>query len=262
MVRKQVYLISILFIGIFFICSNYSFSSITFNRGLTNKYIRQNFTAQKFHKYAKEIYYKAGLKGFTDLHTFSVSLIGYLNLKRKGLIKKNGLLVLIDYAQPSDRERFFVIDIRKKRLIYKSLVAHGKYSGEKFAYSFSNRPGSHKSSIGFFITGKTYCGKHGHSLFLQGIEPGINDNAIKRRIVIHGADYVSRSFIRKYGRLGRSFGCPALPLNLAKPIIEKIKEGSCVFIFGKDDSYFRRSNVLNTKQALNYFRQKGLNALY
>ncbi len=262
MSKRQFNYYFLLFSIIFVVFFQQSYASINFNQLSTDRYKRQNFTAKRFYRYARNIYNQIGLKDYTDFQTFATSLIGYLNLKRKGLIKKDGLLVLIDYAQPSDKERFFVIDIRRKKLIYKSLVAHGKYSGEKFAYSFSNRPGSYKSSLGFFITGKTYCGKHGSSLFLQGVEPGINDNAVKRRIVIHGADYVSRSFIRKYGRLGRSHGCPALPLDLAKPIIETIKDGSCVFIFGKDASYFRRSSVINATQAISYFEQKDIDELY
>ncbi len=218
----------------------------------------KRYTAKRFHIYARKIYRQTGLSRFTDFQTFETSLIGYLNLKRKGLIKKDGLLVLIDYALPSDKERFFVIDIKRKKILYKSLVAHGKYSGERFAFSFSNKPGSYKSPLGFFITGKTYCGKHGISLFLQGVEPGINDNAVKRRIVIHGADYVSRSFIRKYGRLGRSLGCPALPMNIADSVIKTIKDGSCVFIFGRDKRYFKRSQIIKAKGVLKYLESAGI----
>lgn len=218
----------------------------------------QKFVNAKLKNIARSLYHHIGLEGLTSLETFENSLIGYLNLKKKGLLKKDDLLVLIDYSKPSDTERFFVIDVNKKKLLYKSLVAHGKNSGDKYAWGFSNRPGSHKSCLGFFITGETYEGKHGLSLSLLGVEPGINDNAYKRRIVIHGADYVSQEFIEKYGRPGRSFGCPALPRNVANSIIELIKGGSCLFIFGPDKYYIKKSRFINAKGALQYLEKAGI----
>ena len=219
---------------------------------------RKTFTAKKFDRYARNLYKKMGLSGYTSLKTFKTCLIGYLNLKRHGNIKKDSLLVLIDYSLPSDRERFFVMDIKKGRLLYKTLVAHGRNSGDRYACGFSNRPGSYKSCLGFFITGRTYKGRHGYSLLIKGVEPGINDNAVKRRIVIHGADYVSKQFIKRYGRSGRSLGCPALPKNLAAPIIRTIKDGSCLFIFGRDRCYLQKSRIINAKGALQYFEKAGI----
>lgn len=234
--------------------------SASLDKGRTLFYnsAQQHFTAKKFDRYARRLYRRLGLQGLTNLNTFKTGLIGYLNLKRQGLIKRDGVLVLIDYSRPSDTERFFVLDIKRKKILYKSLVAHGKNSGDRFAWGFSNQPGSHKSCLGFFVTGKTYEGKHGYSLQIEGVEPGINDNAIKRRIVIHGADYVSRQFIERYGRTGRSFGCPALPKELAPSIIDTIKEGSCLFIFGQDRYYFENSRIINAKGALNYFEKAGI----
>lgn len=219
---------------------------------------RQNFTARKFDSYARNLYKKIGLSGLTGLKTFKTCLIGYLNLKRQGLLKKDGLLVLIDYTRPSDKDRFFVLDIKKERLLYKSLVAHGRNSGKRFACGFSNRPGSYKSCLGFFITGRAYEGKHGYSLFINGLEQGFNDNAAKRHIVIHGADYVSRQFVKQYGRTGRSLGCPALPQKIAPRIIRTIKDGSCLFIFGKDRRYFKNSPIINAKGAIQYFEKAGI----
>ncbi len=216
------------------------------------------FNSQKFNIYAKKLYKKLGLKRFTRLDTFKIALLGYLNLRYQGTVKRKGLLILIDYSQPSDKERFFVMDIKRTKILYKSLVAHGKNSGDRFACGFSNKPGSHKSCLGFFVTGSTYKGKHGYSLLLQGVEPGINDNALKRRIVIHGAEYVSKQFIKKYGRPGRSLGCPALPTNLAPSIIETIKDGSCLFIFGQDRYYFQKSRIINAKGAMNHFEKAGI----
>jgi hypothetical protein len=123
-------------------------------------------------------------------------------------------------------------------------VAHGRNSGEEFARFFSNVPNSNQSSLGFYLTGNTYQGKHGLSLKLKGIEQGINHFAEERAIVLHGADYVSESFIKKHGRLGRSQGCPAVSQELSKPIIEKIKEGSCLFIYSPDSKYFKSTRLI------------------
>ncbi len=219
---------------------------------------RQNFTEKRFHEYARRIFHQTGLYRYTDIHTFETCLIGYLNLKRQGLIKKEGLLVFIDYRKPSTEKRFFVLDLKRKRLLFKCLVAHGRNSGERLACSFSNRPGSYKSCLGFFITGEPYSNKHGYSLNIKGVEPGINDLAESRRIVIHGADYVSRQFIKKYGRIGRSLGCPALPNNLARPVIDTIKNGSCLFIFGNDKAYLAKSKIVDARSAIDYFNHAGI----
>ncbi|MCX6300960.1 MAG: murein L,D-transpeptidase catalytic domain family protein [Bacteroidia bacterium] len=157
------------------------------------------------------------------------------------------MITIIDFSKPSVQERFFVIDLESKQVLYKSLVAHGKNSGENLAESFSNDSRSLKSCLGFFITAETYVGKHGYSLRLDGLEPGINDNARTRTIVIHGADYVSTDFANQYGRLGRSWGCPALPINNSKEIIDKISKGSCIFVYGNDPEYLKVSKILTDK---------------
>jgi hypothetical protein len=160
-------------------------------------------------------------------------------------LQNKKIITVIDFSKPSTQERFFVIDLENKLVLYKSLVAHGRNSGENVAESFSNDSKSLKSCLGFFVTAETYTGKHGYSLRLDGLEPGINDNARQRTIVIHGADYVSKSFARQYGRLGRSWGCPVLPLESSKEIIDKISKGSCLFIYGLDPEYLKASEILN-----------------
>jgi len=152
----------------------------------------------------------------------------------RGIGNRN-LLGIIDYSLPSTTRRFWVVDLANKRVLFHELVAHGKNTGENMATSFSNKEGSLQSSIGLFKTSSTYVGKHGYSLKLVGLEKGINDNAEARAIVIHGAWYVSDDFAKKYGRLGRSWGCPAVSTTVAKPLIDKIKDGVLIFVYYPDD---------------------------
>ncbi|MDP2088218.1 MAG: murein L,D-transpeptidase catalytic domain family protein [Flavobacteriaceae bacterium] len=165
-----------------------------------------------------------------QLESFSNALEGFYKLKEKGLIQKD-LLTLVDFSLSSAVKRLWVIDVKNNIILFQSLVAHGKNSGNEFANQFSNKSESHKSSLGFYTTGETYFGKHGFSLRLDGLETGINNNARNRAIVIHGADYVSESFIQQNGRLGRSFGCPSVPIENTQQIINIIKDKSCFFVY-------------------------------
>lgn len=184
---------------------------------------------------------------------FKRSMIGYYNMKKKGLLRDDSVITIIDYRKESKENRFFVISLAKKKVLFSTLVAHGKGSGVQFAQSFSNKPGSLKSSIGFFVTEDIYYGKHGYSLKLAGVEPGVNDNAMQRAIVIHGASYVSQSFIERHGRLGRSWGCPALPKDMTRQVIDTIKGGSCLFVYIEDQDYLRKSTLLNKETAAQYY---------
>lgn len=189
----------------------------------------------------RKLYVDCKLQELVSFEVFNTAITGLNQIKAP--VKKN-LITIIDFSKPSTENRFFVIDIESRHLLYSCLVAHGKNSGENYADSFSNEPESLKSSLGFFLTAETYNGAHGYSLCIDGLEKGINDNAREREIVIHGADYVSYEFIKKYGRLGRSWGCPALPAELFKSIIDKISGGTCIFIYGKDDLYKMSSEFL------------------
>lgn len=163
---------------------------------------------------------------------FRAAMVGYLNLQHTGqLDATRKLLTIVDFEQSSTQKRLYVVDLKQRKLLFNTLVAHGEGSGEDLANRFSNDSDSHMSSLGFFVTGETYQGRHGLSLYLQGQDEGYNSNAYARSVVMHGADYVSEEFIRENGRLGRSHGCPALPPELTEPIISLLKGGTCLFLY-------------------------------
>lgn len=159
-------------------------------------------------------------------------------------IAQSPTLTIIDYSLPSTQRRLWVVDMAKKKIIYHTHVAHGSGSGGNQAKVFSDKPGSYQSSLGLFVTGSTYQGKHGLSLKLHGLEKGINGNAERRAIVVHGAHYVSEGIAKQMGRLGRSWGCPALNTKLSTPIIQTIKNGSLVFAYYPDEKWLRNSKFL------------------
>jgi hypothetical protein len=176
---------------------------------------------------------------------FNYAVKGYSYLVATGKIKNDGVLSIIDFTLPSSNKRLFVIDLKACCMVFNTYVSHGRNSGKAVASEFSNTFNSFKSSLGFYVTSGTYKGKHGYSLRLEGEEEGINDNALNRGIVMHCAPYVSESFIKRQGYLGRSEGCPAVPAQLYKPIIEKIKDGSCLFMYSTDAFYLNHSAILN-----------------
>lgn len=185
----------------------------------------------------RDIYSHCNLSGKLNFDIFNLAMEGYNKLDP---VKKN-ILTIIDFTKPSTKKRMFIIDIKKRKLLIQTYVAHGKNSGLNYATKFSNRKGSLQSSLGFYLTAETYFGKHGYSLMIDGVEKGINDNARRRSVVIHGADYVSEKFIAKNHRLGRSWGCPAVPEKLSKQIIDLIKGGSCLFIYANESDYLTHS---------------------
>jgi hypothetical protein len=180
---------------------------------------------------------------------FQKALTGYLNLKQAGRLADNQQrLTVIDFDLPSTEKRLWVLDLEDHKVLYHTLVAHGHNSGENEASSFSNTDQSNMSSLGFYVTGHEYEGKHGHSLRLQGLDEGFNTNALARSVVMHGADYVSEAFIKQNGRLGRSLGCPALPLDSYSQIIDLVKGGSCLFLNKSNAGYV--SKYLDSEAAL------------
>lgn len=175
---------------------------------------------------------------------FDYALNGFKKIRAAGGIENDRILSILDFTKPSSDKRLFIIDIKNTKLLFNTYVAHGMKSGKEFARAFSNAMESNKSSLGFYKTADTYVGKNGYSMRLIGLEKGFNDNAYRRDIVIHAADYVNEGTIRSKGWIGRSWGCPALPEGLNKPIIDKIKNGTCLFIFGTDKKYLLRSAML------------------
>lgn len=178
---------------------------------------------------------------------FVAAYIGFRNLVAEGKVAEgNHLLSICDFSLSANIPRLWVLDLHRKKLLYNTLVAHGQGTGEEFATQFSNTENSHQSSLGFYITEGTYYGSNGYSLRMQGMDQGYNHNAYDRAIVIHGADYVSSEFIRSNKRLGRSWGCPALPQKLAGSIIDRIKEGSVFYIHYPQQQYLASSRWINT----------------
>ena len=209
----------------FFFCA--SFTSI-----LSPKPISKIHSPSNSMEYAEMVYANLQPNHFElpKIVSFSKALTGFYKLKAKGIIKKD-ILTLIDFSLSANSKRLWVIDLATKTILFQSLVAHGRNTGEEYANNFSNEAQSYKSSIGFYATGEVYIGKHGVSLRLDGLEKEINDNARNRGVVMHAANYVSASFIKNNKRLGRSQGCPAVPMNLSKALIGIIKDKSCLFIY-------------------------------
>ena len=188
-----------------------------------------------------ELYTSMQLEGIVNYTAFRQAVEGYKKISNRN----RDILTLIDFSKPSTEKRLYVFDMKNRKMLYNSLVSHGRNSGENYATSFSNEYGSYKSSLGFYLTETTYSGRNGYSLILDGLEKGINDKAKERAIVVHGASYANPSVIKGGGRLGRSLGCPALPQKVSKPIIDAIKGGSVMYIYAEKPEYFAQSEILS-----------------
>jgi hypothetical protein len=211
-----------------------------------------------FSVYSSDLYKEIGLEAYgLDSVLFQKALTGYYNLKENGsLNNEKEFLTVIDFRKSSTEKRFWTIDLRNKTVKFHSLVAHGKNTGEDVARNFSNVAGSNMSSLGFYVTGERYVGKHGLSMFIDGQDKGFNDNARNRAVVLHGADYVSEEFVQRIGRLGRSQGCPALPVDLTPKVVNELEGGTCLFIYYPNAKYEEKTNLLDVKIAeKNYEKQ-------
>lgn len=190
-------------------------------------------------------YARLGLAEHLSYKIFSKAMSGF----QKWDFTKKNVLTIIDFTQPSNEKRCYVLDLDNERLLYRTYVAHGRNTGLTYAREFSNIPNSYQSSLGFFRTAETYRGKHGYSLRLDGLESQINDLARERAIVIHAADYAKKRFLQAHGRLGRSLGCPALPPAVSSNIIDRIKNGSCLFVYADDREYLTSSSVFSSSNS-------------
>jgi hypothetical protein len=176
---------------------------------------------------------------------FEYAWRGYHNLLKNGILKKTDVLTVCDFTQSSANKRLYVIDVAHRKLLFNTYVSHGMNSGVDYATSFSNKANSFKSSLGFFVTSKTYFGRNGLSLKVKGLEKGYNDLAAKRHIVLHGSDYITPQYLKDNGEMGRSLGCAAMPNVMSPKIIRTIKNGSCLFIYHPTVKYLTHSNVIN-----------------
>ena len=224
-------------------------SNLSFSEGTNLESINQNTVIatetdnkpQKVTLDVKSVYDSLNIKGKIDYSIFQKAYLGYVQIPNKN----PGVLVIIDYTKPSNEERFYVLDLNKKKLVYSTRVAHSKNSGLEIPLEFSDDPNSYQSSLGFFLTLGEYNGAYGYSLRLKGLEENINANAESRAIVIHGGDIVDDEYIKKFGFAGRSLGCPVLPTALTKEIVNYIKHGRVLFIYGNDEEYIEESLYLS-----------------
>lgn len=190
--------------------------------------------------YFSELYEEFGLNGVLQFKAFEEAFSGLEKINPEN----RNVISIIDFTLPSTDKRMIVLDLENKKVLFHTIVSHGRNSGEKYATSFSNKHGSYQSSLGFYLTENTYQGANGYSLVLDGLEKGINDQAKPRAVVIHGADYCSETVIRSTGRLGRSYGCPALPRELNDQIINTIKNGTLLYIYADNKEYMASSRIL------------------
>ncbi len=208
-----------------------------------DKTLRENTMADEE---AASLYRRLGLeeKGLSA-QAFNHAYKGYQVLLEKKLISKSDYLTICDFSQSSKQKRLYLIDLCNDEVLLNTWVAHGRNSGLDMATKFSNTPESLQSSLGFYVTKQPYQGAHGLSLKLEGVEPGFNDKAYKRAIVIHGADYIGEQRLKQSSFMGRSYGCPAVPQEKSAELINTIKNGTCLFIYYPAKHYLAGSKILN-----------------
>lgn len=194
----------------------------------------------------KDIYDEIGAEHYDlNFQAFRYAYIGYQSFRKQNRLNDKEIFSIIDFSKDCNTKRFYTIDLENKQIIYNTYVAHGKKSGNTKTQWFSDVKESNKSSLGFYVTGNTYVGSNGYSLRLHGDEKGYNSNIARRGIVIHTADYANESYILKNGRLGRSLGCPVLPEDIYRDVIETIKNKTLIFAYYNDTKYLRSSKYLN-----------------
>jgi hypothetical protein len=208
-------------------------------------------TEEHFEDSVRGLYREISLASHNlSYEVFRLGLLGYYSLLYEGALNGKELFTIIDFEKPSTEKRFYTIDLKNKRLKYHTYVAHGRNTGQNIAVDFSNIPHSNKSSLGFSVTGETYVGSKGYSLRLDGKEKSYNDKIRSRAVVIHAAEYATEGWIKRYGRLGRSQGCPALPPDISREVIDSIKDRTMIFTYYPDETYLRASPYLQLEAVL------------
>ena len=223
------------------ITNSYAEENLVIENKTENIQVAVEEKPQKIIVDVKSVYDSLNIKDKIDYSIFQKAYLGYVQIQNKN----PGVLIIIDYTKPSNEERFYVLDLNKKKLVYSTHVAHSKNSGLEIPLEFSDDPNSYQSSLGFFVTLGEYNGAYGYSLRLKGLEENVNANAEDRAIVIHGGDIVEDEYIKKFGFAGRSLGCPVLPYSLTRQIIDFIKHGRVLFIYGNDEQYIDDSLYLS-----------------
>jgi hypothetical protein len=231
-------------VGCLFIAFSHKATSADVSGSLNNEVRAESYISSIY----KQIDF--GKSGRLSYEAFSKAYYGYLNLRNAGKVNADKEIITVcDFSMPSSENRMWIIDLKQKKVLLNTYVAHGQGSGDDYPHIFSNKFNSHQSSLGFYITADIYDGEHGTSLRLQGMDEGFNDAAYDRGIVVHGADYVCDKFVNANQRLGRSWGCPAVPGKLSLSIINTIKDGTCLFIYYPESKYMKTSYWLNKKLA-------------
>jgi hypothetical protein len=249
MISKKSFLSTLFFSAIIYNIQVYAFTGGNVSGEHDNK---KNESSTAFQLHVDQVYTSCNLKGMhLDKNLFTKALIGFYNIKNSDNPLKKEVISIVDFEKPSTEKRLWVIDLKARKVLFYTLVAHGKNSGDNFTVNFSDLPNSNMSSLGFYLTRNTYQGKHGLSLIIDGLDKSYNHNAKARSIVIHGADYVSEDFIKCTGRLGRSHGCPAVPASLHKQIITAVEGGSVLFLYHPSKKY--NSDFLNMSGAIHGF---------
>ena len=203
--------------------------------------VKPNITAIKvmrFEQVSFDLYTQMNLSAYDlSYDVFNNALMGYYGLYNEGRLSDKGILTVVDFTKSSNEKRLWVLDLNNREVLNNTYVAHGRNSGEVMAQTFSNENKSFMSSVGFYVTDEVYYGKHGKSLRLDGMDEAFNSNARDRAVVMHGAEYATENFIKQYGRLGRSLGCPAVPLGEHESIIDAVKGKTALYIHSGDENY-------------------------
>ncbi len=229
------------------IAVSFAFTTIENNK---NKDVAENVLAVSnetltLDEEIKSLYntFSANNSSVPSLPSFRNGMIGYFKLADQNLLNKE-ILTIIDFSISSTQKRMWVLDMTNNKVLFHTVVSHGKNTGGEFATNFSNTVNSLQSSLGFYVTGETYIGKNGLSMFIDGMEEEFNSKARERYVVVHGADYANPEIINKLGRLGRSYGCPAVPTALTQEIIDTIKDKSVLYIHSTDKKYLEKSTMI------------------